>query len=498
MQATLASWIADLPEDVLDNHAELDYVRGVVALRERRMGEAAAFLDRAAQVFETRGDAAALARVLPELAEATLFAGQLDRAFEVVGRALAQPLPNTSRIALLLDRCRNLVFQGRPHEAIADAVAAFDVYDEDPSVDATLELFTRLVLGIVSLPGVLDRAEAACESAERRFPSPGQALELVLAEQWTIVHLFRARPDAAAAAARRALELGAQLGGLVPWRTWTTRGNLVTASTLHGETVDLEPLLKAAQVPGLHPRFLLGVLLFIGVVAWKQRDFTVLRSVNEWHREAVGLSGPMAQLVRGIFDGLVGLASGLPVAAIAALEPAVEIERRLPGFNFLCSARACLTLAYRDAGRSVDARRVFDEALADLDRKGAPGVILSLGPAMIPLLEDAVARESEQADLARRTLRAYGVDPDRDEASRSAGGRVGSIEIPGSGQWLTEREAQVLRLIAAGASNREIADTLVITERTVKSHTTQILAKLDVDSRARAAARARELRLIKG
>jgi predicted ATPase/DNA-binding CsgD family transcriptional regulator len=53
---------------------------------------------------------------------------------------------------------------------------------------------------------------------------------------------------------------------------------------------------------------------------------------------------------------------------------------------------------------------------------------------------------------------------------------------------LTAREVEVLRLVAAGASNQEIADTLVISERTVNSHLVHIFNKLGVNSRAAAAA----------
>ncbi|RJE86059.1 DNA-binding response regulator [Paenibacillus sp. 1011MAR3C5] len=52
---------------------------------------------------------------------------------------------------------------------------------------------------------------------------------------------------------------------------------------------------------------------------------------------------------------------------------------------------------------------------------------------------------------------------------------------------LTRRELDVLRLIAAGMSNRMIADALVITEKTVKTHVTHILSKLDLADRTQAA-----------
>jgi DNA-binding NarL/FixJ family response regulator len=53
---------------------------------------------------------------------------------------------------------------------------------------------------------------------------------------------------------------------------------------------------------------------------------------------------------------------------------------------------------------------------------------------------------------------------------------------------LTAREAEVLRLVAAGRSNREIAAELVISEHTVARHLQNMFAKLDVSSRAAATA----------
>ncbi len=61
---------------------------------------------------------------------------------------------------------------------------------------------------------------------------------------------------------------------------------------------------------------------------------------------------------------------------------------------------------------------------------------------------------------------------------------------------LSERELEVLRLIAEGASNREIAETLVLAIGTVKKHISNIFGKLNVTSRTQAVARARELDLL--
>ena len=61
---------------------------------------------------------------------------------------------------------------------------------------------------------------------------------------------------------------------------------------------------------------------------------------------------------------------------------------------------------------------------------------------------------------------------------------------------LSERELEVLRQVATGASNREIAAQFVIAEGTVKNHVTSILRKLEVQDRAQAVLKARDLGII--
>jgi len=61
---------------------------------------------------------------------------------------------------------------------------------------------------------------------------------------------------------------------------------------------------------------------------------------------------------------------------------------------------------------------------------------------------------------------------------------------------LSEREQEVLRLLAQGASNQEIAEQLVVTAATVKFHVSNILSKLQARNRTQAVARARGLGLL--
>jgi DNA-binding CsgD family transcriptional regulator len=99
--------------------------------------------------------------------------------------------------------------------------------------------------------------------------------------------------------------------------------------------------------------------------------------------------------------------------------------------------------------------------------------------------EDSAALELEAARAAFEQL---GARPDIARLDSSPSGAHG----------LTAREVQVLRLVAAGRTNKEIAAVLVLSERTVDRHVSNILAKLGATSRAAATARAYEHALLSG
>jgi LuxR family maltose regulon positive regulatory protein len=152
-----------------------------------------------------------------------------------------------------------------------------------------------------------------------------------------------------------------------------------------------------------------------------------------------------------------------------------------------------LALQRQDGGNvTPEAVGWMERSLELAEPEGYILLFLEEGPAVIPLLE-AVAGHRGATDpiqaYARRLLEAHGADG---ELAR----RALSGEAAGLVEALTPREMEVLALIAAGHSNRAIADRLVVTVRTVKKHASNIYGKLNVSSRTQAVARARELGLL--
>ena len=96
-----------------------------------------------------------------------------------------------------------------------------------------------------------------------------------------------------------------------------------------------------------------------------------------------------------------------------------------------------------------------------------------IGQACRALGDEEAARLEHKA--ARSEFERLGARPElaRLDASRQAGQRA-------SGNPLTARELQVLRLISSGRTNKEIGDELCLSERTIDRHVSNILSKLDV------------------
>jgi ATP/maltotriose-dependent transcriptional regulator MalT len=138
-------------------------------------------------------------------------------------------------------------------------------------------------------------------------------------------------------------------------------------------------------------------------------------------------------------------------------------------------------------GAASDALLALREAERLWQQLGAPyqlaRVRIALGQACRALGDDDGAQL--ELNAARDTFRTLGATPDLD--------RVRSLTEPlGASGVLSQRELEVLRLVTAGNTNRGIAAELVVSEKTIERHVSNILTKLGVRSRAAATAYAYE------
>jgi LuxR family maltose regulon positive regulatory protein len=145
-------------------------------------------------------------------------------------------------------------------------------------------------------------------------------------------------------------------------------------------------------------------------------------------------------------------------------------------------------VACRAQGKAGEALACVERALALAEREGHVRVFVEAGAAIAPLLVEA-ARQGVAVDHVARLLAAL-----REEGAVDAGGAARAAEA--LIEPLSERELEVLRLIVAGLSNKEIAEELVLATGTVKKHINNIYGKLGVHRRAQAIRRAQDLALV--
>ena len=187
------------------------------------------------------------------------------------------------------------------------------------------------------------------------------------------------------------------------------------------------------------------------------------------------------------------LAVGDPEAAghaCAALEDLALVYASPMLDAMAAQAHGAVDLARGDARAALDSLRRALQAWRGLDVPYEVARVRELVARACAALGD-VETSALELDAARAVFRRLGAGPDL--------ARVDALESParGDAHGLTRRELQVLRLVAAGSSNREIGRSLVISEHTVARHLQNIFAKLGVSSRTAAGAFAFEHGLLR-
>jgi LuxR family maltose regulon positive regulatory protein len=305
--------------------------------------------------------------------------------------------------------------------------------------------------------------------------------------------LERDDTESALAYARRCVDLSEQWGNSdVLCSSYLTLAGILLV--LGEAAAAREALRKAEQVASrfaVSPQ--LGTYLRAG---WARQHLAEgdLSALEGWLREAGSADpGPAAYSVQALTLARVRLVLLQHDEALDVLHPLLETARAQRLDGVVAEALVLVAMAHEAAEAEEQALAAVAEALALTEPEGHVRLFLNEGPPMARLLRKEAARGVAPGQVSR-LLQAFGRETNGQLGAagrRMAEDALGSLVEP-----LSDRELQVLQLVAGGATNRQIARDLFIAVSTVKSHLNSVYGKLGVKNRTQAVARARELDLL--
>ena len=518
-EATLRRWLLALPPELVASRARLLLARSLVALIE--------------------GDLSVLEETLDAAEHA--FANEPDDRFESSVGSHASWMGN---VPAMLARGRGALaeFRGEADAALAFSRRAVELVAEGEHL---LEALSRAVLGRAErLGGMLNDAEGTFSDLIKRAQTTSQpSLVAWACHLLAQVQQARGNLDGAGSTYRRAHELSlashqagplpgaiAHLGlaevayqrdevgdafehisrGVTLCRQ-TANATLVASglSTLawilqaKGDSAGAREAMDQAADVGLGSDV---VDLINPVPARRARLLLIQGQVEEaaaW-TAARGLEAgddpPYAREPAYLTLARVLRAQGRHAEALGLLERLHERATQQGRTGSLIEIIAVQALALADAGDDPRATSHLIRALALAWPQGYVRVFADEGPDMGVLLGRLLA-DRQTAGMVGEVPATYvgqlvaAIDPMPGRALGPGRNRANRV-VPGLVEGLSEREVEVLQLLAAGKTNRQIADELFVTLHTVKKHITHILGKLGAANRTEAAARARDLGLL--
>ncbi len=475
--ATLSRWLARLPETVVWTQPRLVLARAWTLLDANQTAAAGADLERFDAYLESnpapglRGEMLAArsvyAALLYQPEQALAFARQAEAA--AAGR---DPFVE-AYVAFSL---------GAAHKMNFDAVRA------ERSLQRALTLAEANGNTFIALSALENLADGQYNQGQLALAVQTNQRIIDLATQWLGVEppylgtvrwmLGRARYEwneltAALDEAERAIALCAQWGNRsVQARGWVLRAQVLQAlGQTPAASESLETAAQHARQSGddLVARAVLRQRLSLALA---QGDLT---SARHWLTALLVEAPHPYPFFHALAAARLRLAEGQPAEALHHLDQAGQALEPTNLVVVRAQVLALRALAQRARGQADEALATLEQALALGQPGGLVRTFVDEGPAMRELLRRAAAHSAAPAYLGR-VLAAF---PEE--------------SLP---EALTERERQILRLLAAGLSNREMAAQLVIAEGTLKRHVANVYLKLGAHSRTQALARAAALKLV--
>jgi LuxR family maltose regulon positive regulatory protein len=511
--ATLRSWLSSLPAGVVERHARLclwyawaETAAFQLDAAERWLRAGARAADDLAGPEERQGAEIEIAAVRAMM---TAIRGDIARAIGTATEILPALPAGRPVLRQMLGGliAFGSLFTGEPAEPQPSDIATGA--DQPRSEIQRLHYYATLyrLRGQLQAAQAMYRRQLAVAGAQGDQLQFGQALAQAglsailceqheLADAQQLVHASLAFSRAAGAALllfdvllvqSHLQEARGDIAGALATLRAIEEEVLHTALQSHGASI-----LKAHQV-----RLWLAIGLPELAIAWANayqqggRDLALVGPAQDAQWAICDLALARVQLFQCRFE--------LAARTLDRVQQVAEQQGRLPLTIEALVLQSLLWCAQADPGRAVEALALA-LALAEPEgyaqifvREGQPigGLLLRLRHSLEP--EAPASAEQPSRGYVDRLLGLLGVaapEPTEPEAGRPA------AAVDALGESLSEREHEVLRLLAAGRSNQALAHELVVSIATVKTHLIHIYRKLGAHTRTEAIARARALGLV--
>jgi LuxR family maltose regulon positive regulatory protein len=507
--ATLHRWLGQIPVGVLEARPALCLWAAWAALLAGEVEQIDPLLGRAQRAWQAEGNHHKLGEVAHLQSHLARVRHDAAGASTAAEQALAtlDERELTVRAGSRLGLAAGQLFAGNLDAATTTLAEA---YAECQAHNFLGSLVAYVLLGdLATKRGQLQAAAEQYKAAIREVGQRG------LWERWEAVvrlgDLARERNDLTQAQdlLRTALTAAEQEGVAI----YLTAGYIALARTLgaRGDSgaahAALDSALKAARRLG-SPEYTRQIRAYRARLALACGD---LAAAQQWQVEAPDLASDLSyeREVEALTLARVLIAQGRSDPRSHALHNAQTLLQRLRQaaeadgrIDSLIEILALTALADAASGRRDQAIQVLRRALALAATEGYARIFLDEGAPMAELLAQSAEQRTPNDPLHTyivHLLAAFREEPNAAWRYQGSASPALWSALEGSDalvEVLSEREREVLQLIAEGASNQAIAATLVISIGTVKSHINHILGKLGAGNRTAAVARARELGVV--
>ncbi len=481
--ATLLRWFRMLPETAVCADPRLCLNFAWVLILTEQFSAAEPYLARVEQAAAQSGARFVLGQVLIARAYIGRARGDHDRVIELSERALelVPPGEDAARSVLLANLGMAQFYRGR----LGKAAQALSAAEEAGRTSGNQYARWTAAIFLNRIGMAQGKLRQAAETA-RQIVREGGQLPIVALAHYDLSRIYLEWNDWAAAAdcVARGIDLARRGGGV----EFTAAGQLIWAlirvaqRELTAAQTAVQEADRMLEHPGISPSTRLYSLVCHIGVALAQNDLQSATRAAE-RSPAFASAGSVGDyLSLMLARAQLALAQGRRVLAAEQLA-ALRATALQKGFHYVAT-QACALQALAAPNRT-EGQAFLAQALAEAEPEGYVRTFVAPGESMAVLLRAAVAC-GNAVPYVDHLLAALGIS-----APEPPPPVPSELVEP-----LSDRELQVLRLLAEGQTNQEIARRLYMSVNTVKTHLKNIYGKLGAKNRARAGARARELGLI--